>query len=140
MSGRVQIHLTWTGLTLSSETGGDPIDYKVFYDKGTNQATWSVWTATTSNASSYMDTGFKTGLKYFFKVIPYNDFGNGLYNSSIIGIWAGDMPAGLNEPTTTLNRQTYVDEDDIVIIDWDPPLEDGGLPLTYRLEIRSKSG
>ncbi len=49
LTTRSDIHLTWTGLSQSSETGGDPVDYRIYYDKGTNQAIWNVWTATTSN-------------------------------------------------------------------------------------------
>lgn len=35
---------------------------------------------------------------------------------------------------------SYVDEDDIVVIDWDPPTDNGGLTVTYSIEILAKSG
>jgi hypothetical protein len=35
---------------------------------------------------------------------------------------------------------TYVDEDDIVVIDWEPPTDNGGLSVWYSIEIRGKSG
>jgi len=35
---------------------------------------------------------------------------------------------------------TYVDEDDIVIIDWEPPTDKGRLSVTYSIEVRAKSG
>jgi hypothetical protein len=35
---------------------------------------------------------------------------------------------------------TYVDEDDIVVIDWEPPTDHGGLSVWYSIEIRGKSG
>jgi hypothetical protein len=35
---------------------------------------------------------------------------------------------------------TYVEEDDIVVIDWEPPTDNGGLTPWYSIEIRGKSG
>jgi hypothetical protein len=35
---------------------------------------------------------------------------------------------------------SYVDDDDIVEIDWGPPTEDGGLSLTYSILIKAKNG
>jgi hypothetical protein len=51
----------------------------------------------------------------------------------------GTLPAGLRDPATTLTYLTYVSEDDIVVVDWEVPTDDGGFPIIYSLEIKSKS-
>ena len=89
------------------------------------------------NQPSHVASGFKTGPQYFFKVLAYNNFGSSPSNSSIFGIWPGLVPSGLSDPITSLTTLKYVDEDDIVVLDWDPPLDDGGLPVNYLLEIFS---
>jgi hypothetical protein len=35
---------------------------------------------------------------------------------------------------------SYVDEDDIVVIDWDAPTDNGGLAVWYNIEILAKNG
>ncbi len=80
------------------------MDYKIFYDKASNQVTWSLLTGSTNNATSYIDnTNFKVGNNYYFKILPWTDFGSGLFNSTSFGIWAAIVPSGLSAPTTTLN-------------------------------------
>ena len=70
---------------------------------------------------------------------PFNDFGFGLVNSTILSLWVGTLPQGLRDPVTSLTYLTYVSEDDIVVVDWEPPTDDGGFPIIYYLEIKSKS-
>jgi hypothetical protein len=31
---------------------------------------------------------------------------------------------------------TYVEEDDIILIDWVPPIDDGGLTVSYKIEVQ----
>jgi len=72
--------------------------------------------------------------------VPWNDFGNGVLWTNPFAIWAAIVPSGLAAPTTTLNFMSYVEEDDIVIIDWDQPTDNGGLSVTFSIEIMAKSG
>ncbi len=82
--------------------------------------TWYVLTQTTNNATSYIDyTNFKMGTLYQFRIIPWNDFGTGVFNSTTFGIYAAIVPTGQAPPTTTLTYNSYVEEDDIVVIDWE---------------------
>ena len=78
---------------------------------------------------------YKTGSKYHFKVQAWNDFGLGTANSSSFGIWAAIVPSGLDAPTTSLSYNSYVEEDDIVVIDWEPPTDNGGLSVTYSIDV-----
>ena len=68
LSNRIAVHLTWTGLFASADTGGQPVNYRIFYDKATAQTSWSLWTSSTYFDTSYVTDGFKTGLLYSFKV------------------------------------------------------------------------
>jgi len=60
-------------------------------------------------------------------------------NSTDFDVWAAVPPTGMSPPTTTLSYVSYVEEDDIIIIDWDQPSDNGGLPVTFSVEILSKS-
>ena len=35
---------------------------------------------------------------------------------------------------------SYTEEDDIIVIDWEPPTDNGGLAVSYQVDIRAKSG
>lgn len=106
----------------------------------TGTQTWVVLTQSTNNDTTYVEGNFKTGTLYYFKIVPWNDFGQGLFNSTAFGVWAAIPPSGLSPPSTTLNYVSYTLEDDIVIIDWNPPSDDGGLTVTYSVEILTRSG
>lgn len=72
--------MTWTGLTADTDTGGQAVDYKVYYDKATNGASWTTLASTTSNLTTYTNTDatlFLTGKNYQFKISAFNDFGEG---------------------------------------------------------------
>lgn len=132
--------MTWTGLIGSSQTGGQDVDYRVYYDKATG--TWTLLNPTTANATSYFEASanFKVGLFYSFKVQAWNDFGIGVSNSSSFGLWTAIVPSGLAAPTTSLNYNSYTEEDDTILIDWEPPTDMGGLWTNYGIEVLSKSG
>jgi hypothetical protein len=107
------------------------------YDKNSNGVNWYNLTTSTNNLTTFTDTvNFVngTGKNYQFKVAAFNDFGIGPYSSSFT-IWAAINPSGLADPTTTLNLMTYVDEDDMVLIKWAYPTDDGGLTPSYKVEV-----
>ncbi len=72
--------------------------------------------------------------------MPWNDFGNGNIWSNAFGIWTAIVPSGMNAPSTTLNYNSYVEEDDFIVIAWDPPSDNGGLAVWYSIEVKAKSG
>jgi len=61
-------------------------------------------------------------------------------NSSVFGIYTAITPSGFSDPTTTVNTVSYVDEDDIVVIAWSYPVDDGGLTTSFIVEILSGTG
>lgn len=79
------------------------------------------------------------GSLYYFKVQAFNDFGSGPF-SATFGMWAAIPPTGLAAPTTSLNYNSYTEEDDIIVVDWEPPTDNGGLAVTYAVDIMAKSG
>jgi hypothetical protein len=40
-TGKNTIHITWTGIFENVDTGGQPVDYRIQFDKGSNGATWT---------------------------------------------------------------------------------------------------
>lgn len=141
-TGKTAMHITWTGISDNVDTGGQPVDYRIQYDKASNGATWTQLIGTTNNVTSYFEnsSNFKTGSYYQFRIVPWNDFGNGILWTNPFGIYAAIVPSGLAPPTTTLSFVSYVEEDDIVIIDWDQPTDNGGLNVWFSIEVRAKSG
>ena len=61
-------------------------------------------------------------------------------NSSVFGIYTAITPTGFTNPITTLNTVSYVDEDDIIVISWNYPTDDGGLTTSFIVEIKSGAG
>lgn len=138
-TGKLQVELTWTALTLNGETGGQVVDYKVYWDKGSNN--WALLADSTNNLTTFLDTtsAYQTGKAYQFRIAAWNDFGIGP-QATAFTVWTAIAPTGLSEPSTTVNLLTYVEEDDVVVIDWDPPIDNGGLAVIYTVEVQSKSG
>lgn len=136
---KTTIQINWTGITASTDTGGQVVDYIVYYDKGTAGASWYVLTTSTANMTTWTDYGFTTGRSYQFKVAAFNDFGIGP-QSTAFTIWAAIAPSGQGDPTTTLNTLTYPMEDDIIVINWAQPTDPGGLSVSFKVEILSPNG
>ena len=133
---KTQIQINWTGITADLDTGGQAVDYIVYFDKNSLGVNWFTLTPSTTNLTTYTDSSsFTTGKNYQFKVAAFNDFGIGP-SSAAFTIWAAIAPSGLADPTTTLNLLTYVDEDDVIIIKWTYPTEDGGLTPSYKVEVK----
>jgi len=53
----------------------------------------------------------------------------------VFGIWTAIPPAGLAAPTSSLAYNSYTEEDDIIVIDWEPPTDNGGLAVSYQVDI-----
>jgi hypothetical protein len=79
LTAKTAIHITWTGISDNVDTGGQPVDYKINYDKASGGTTWVQLIGSTNNITSYFEnsSNFKTGNLYQFKIVPWNDFGNG---------------------------------------------------------------
>jgi hypothetical protein len=48
-TGKTVIQLNWTGISLNTDTGGQPVDYIVYFDKATGGASWFTLTSSTGN-------------------------------------------------------------------------------------------
>lgn len=128
-TSKTAIELTWTGVTTSPANGGitGSVDYIVYWDQGSS--TWT--TLGTSSATTYTTTASLTeGGAYQFKVAASNDFGTGPETGSLT-VYAAIAPSGLDAPTTTYNSASG----GTVIVDWSAPSDNGGLTVTYTLEV-----
>lgn len=64
-TGKLVIQLNWTGISADSDTGGQAVDYIVYFDKATGGATWFVLTSSTANQTTWTDsTSWTTGKSY----------------------------------------------------------------------------
>lgn len=123
------------GITENVDTGGQDVDYKVYYDKATGGSMWVLLTDSTANLTTFTNNAaFTIGKSYQFKVAAFNDFGIGPYSDPFT-VWTAIPPSGLADPTSTAYQLSYVEEDDYVLIDWVPPTDDGGLAVSYSIEI-----
>ena len=83
------IYLTWQGISLWNETGGDSIIYyQVEWDQGTNGANWTVLTNPTSTGLVYafnhtVDTPFPSGSQQLYRIRPQNGVGLGACSAAL---------------------------------------------------------
>lgn len=114
--------------------GGQTVDYKVYWNQGSTTNTWVVLASSTSGATTYTTTATLTeGLDYQFYVVAFNNFGDGP-SSTTITVYAAIAPSGLSDPTTTYNSA-----DSTVVIDWTPPSDNGGLAVSYTIQVKDGS-
>lgn len=119
-------------MSASSDTGGQAVDYKVYWNQGPSINTWTLLVATTGSATTYTTTAsLTTGDAYQFKVVAFNDYGSGP-ESSIVTVYAAIAPSGLAAPTTTYNSV-----DSTFLIEWSDPTDTGGLTIaSYTIEVK----
>ena len=118
-TSKTQVAFTWSAPT---DNGGVAvIDYSISWDQGTSTY---VSLATGVTLSTYLKTGLTAGTTYKFKVSARNSIGTGSLSSefSIVAATVSSSPA---PPTTTYDGVT-----DTVLIDFNPPADDGGLAVT----------
>lgn len=117
--------------------GGQTIvDYRLSYDKGTNQVEWQV-IASGLLVSSYTVTGLTTGLTYNFRVESRNSIGYSTY-SNIVTAMAAIVPTAPAAPSTAMDIND-------VIIDWSSPSSSsqtayGSAIVGYKVKIRWSDG
>ena len=54
-TNKTAIQIYWTGITSDSDTGGQAVDYIVYYDKATGGASWYTLTPSTANQTTWTD-------------------------------------------------------------------------------------
>ena len=127
LPGNEQAALSWTAPT---DTGGTPVTgYRI--ESTTDGLAWATVVADTgSTGTTYGVTGLANGTAVTFRVSALNAVGAG--------------PAGTEAtttPRTTPDAPTglaLTAGDEVVVLTWDAPLDDGGAPVTgYRIEQSS---
>ncbi|MDG6225245.1 MAG: fibronectin type III domain-containing protein, partial [Candidatus Thermoplasmatota archaeon] len=77
----------------------------------------------------YNDTSVKNGIPYSYRILAFNELGDG-----VISPFFEAVPIGLPSAPVSIN---VTSGDRFVDISWKPPLNDGGLPLNYIRIYRS---
>ena len=120
------VGLSWT----AAAPNGSPVTgYELQYKLSTD-STWT--TAPTPAALSATVTGLTNGLSYDFRVRAHNLAGSAPYAV------ASETPATVPGAPQAF---TAVGGDESIVLDWDPPLADGGSPVTgYDVEYKDALG
>ena len=92
--GDSKVTITW-----QAPTGSEPLTgYKVIYQK-TGSSSFTTFLKSSSSTSATI-TGLNNGFSYNFKVIPFNDFGEGQHSNTVFS-----TP---NKPGSTLNIPKWI--------------------------------
>ena len=127
LPGNEQVALTWTA---PADTGGTPVTgYRI--ESTTDGLVWATVVADTgSTGTTYGVTGLANGTAVTFRVAALNAVGAGP-----AGAEATATPRTIPDAPTDL---ALTAGDEVVVLTWDAPLDDGGAPVTgYRIEQSS---
>jgi titin len=124
--GDSEVALSWTA---AAPNGSAVIAYELQYKLGTD----SIWTTPpTPTALSATVTGLTNGVSYDFRVRAYNQGGAGPF--AVVSATPSTVP-GVPQGFTAIGG------DESITVDWDPPLDDGGSPITsYDVEYKDAFG
>lgn len=122
------VTLTW------SEPRGGPITSYVlernepFLAPDDDPDQWETVTALGGNVRTYTDTGLYSGSNYTYRVTPSNSIGQGPPSYEA---WADTTGDPQWEPSELVNIRVASINASGVTFAWDPPLRDGGRPITH---------
>ncbi|XP_028263838.1 titin-like [Parambassis ranga] len=116
-------------------TGGCQLDNYVVEKRETTSTDWQTVSATTVRTTIKI-TKLKTGSEYQFRVFAENRYGKSTaVNSPIVTAqYPFSVPAAPGTPFVSAVTKYSM------VVEWDPPVKDGGSPLTgYHLERKEKN-
>ncbi len=124
--GDAEVSLSWT----TAAPNGSPVTgYELQY-KLSSDSTWTTPLPPTGLSATV--TGLTNGLSYDFRVRAHNLGGAASY--ALVSATSATVPG---EP----QHVTAVGGDESITVDWDPPLDDGGLAITgYDVEYKDATG
>ena len=114
-TGDGTVHVSWAP---PSDTGGGLLGYHI--QRGPTFAACTLLNSTDALASSYWDWNVTKGTRYYYKVIAFNEAGNGTSYNSII-------PCSPPSPPTNLSLNA---SDGMIRVTWQRPADDGGSAIT----------
>ena len=116
--GNKQVTLSWTP---DSHTGEAPITEYVFSARIEGDTQFSDHTTVRAPATSHTLTGLEAGTPYEFVIAAVNQWGRGAASDQVTA-----TPMGPPGEPQNLTATTYSDR---ILLDWDAPDSDGGIPL-----------
>ena len=122
--GNDQLILTWSTPNLN---GGLPIANYTIYRS--TSATSNFTHIGSSTSLTYTDSGVTVRVTYYYFIRAFNSLGEGS-NSTIISATPATVPSPPENVTAS-------EGDTEIFLDWTPPLDDGGSPITNYTIYRS---
>ena len=132
-NGQTRIDLSWNP---PSNDGGSPIEgYRIDVSEN-GGATWSVLVANfQSTTTAYSHTGLSAGDTRHYRVFAINKWGRGGQSDVVEATTDATEPGPPLDLTADANGQTQI------VLDWNPPDENGGSAVTgYRIEFSRNGG
>ncbi len=121
-SGNTYVNLTWEA---PIDSGDAPITDYIIYRSTFSNAKEAL--ITIGNILSYNDTTVLNGYEYFYKVSALNSIDEGPVSNEVYVRLAPSAPQNV----------TATGGDEYILITWDPPLYNAGLPVIYYHITRS---
>ncbi|MCS5585436.1 MAG: fibronectin type III domain-containing protein [Pseudomonadales bacterium] len=124
-TSHTQVTFTWAAPASNGVSA--VLDYKVFWDQGTNNFV-ELEGATALTTKNYTKTGVTEGTTYKFKVQARNTVGYSS-ESSTVSILAASVPATPVAPTTALSENN-------IVVTWTKPATMGSEVTSYKIYLQ----
>ncbi|MGA1821735.1 MAG: fibronectin type III domain-containing protein [Thermoplasmatota archaeon] len=125
--GNGEVVLTWAE---PLNSGGRPLTgYRIY--RGLSSGDLSFLASTDQNATSYIDDSVQNGIVYYYRILAMNSEVDGNRTEILEA-----MPVG--EPGEPLNLR-ITETDGVVILQWDPPVDNCGCPVERYIIYRGLS-
>ena len=126
------IELTWN---TPADNGSPIIRYELEWSPDGSDGSWELLTNPSPTDTSYDDSGLQPGTQRYYQIRAVNDTGNGSWSSRTVN--ATTPPATPSAP----ELRAEANGENVIILTWEPPLDDGGADISgYEIHVSADGG